>query len=456
MSKILAIVRKDLYTTFTNRNLLIIMLATPLAIATIVGLAFGGMGGGDVPIENIAVAIVNQDEGSAGGQNYGSIIVSAFVPDEPLVGSTSNIDACVLESSGDDVDMQPISLTDLTTATLLDDPAAARAGVESGDYTAAIIIPPDFSQKISYGQDDPIELSAVEIYANSGRPIPAGIIRSIVESFTSQIATGNIAIAATIETLIARAQERPDFGIAFLAASATDSFQPNFACAFVPSFNPISIERETVTGEAENATVIILVMIGSAQAMFFALFVAQGAVGSITEERQNWTLQRLLVSPTPPAHILIGKMAATFVIVVFQILLLTLALTLIASILSGGFVFVWGSNVPAVALVILAAALAVSGIGALLMGIAKTPEQGQLFGSVVNIVLGLLGGAFVQGIFPPAISGFSMIYWGTDAFRRLATNGGVSDILLNVLVLVVQGVIMFAIGYWLFSRRLKA
>ncbi|MBC7814232.1 MAG: ABC transporter permease [Burkholderiales bacterium] len=452
MSKIAAIVWKDLYTTFTDRSLLVIMLAAPLAIATIVGLAFGGMGGGDIPIDNISVVIVNQDEGSD-GQNYGSIIVSAFVPTE-ADGSTANMDACELETSDSSAngDMQPISLTDLTTATLLDDPAAARAGVESGDYTAAIIIPADFSQKISYGQNDPIEPSTIEIYANSGRPIPAGIIHSIVESFTSQIATGNIAIAATIETLIERAQERPDFGIQFLAASS--SFQPNFACVFVPAFNPISIERQTVAGEATNATVFILVLIGSAQAMFFALFTAQGAVSSITEERRNGTLQRLLVSPTPQVHILIGKMLATFVTVVFQLLLLTVALTVIASIFNGGFIFIWGSDYLSVALVILAAALAVSGIGALLIGFAKTPEQGQLFGSVINIVLGILGGAFVQGIFPPAVAGFSMIYWGTDAFRKLAQ--GSSDIGLNVLVLVVQGAIMFAIGFWLFNRRMKA
>ena len=38
----------------------------------------------------------------------------------------------------------------------------------------------------------------VEVYGNSGDPIRAGIIRSITEAITNQIATGNIALAAVI------------------------------------------------------------------------------------------------------------------------------------------------------------------------------------------------------------------------------------------------------------------
>jgi len=75
LNKIWQIAYKDLYITFTDRNLLILMLAAPLAIATIIGLAFGGLSSG-APIRDVPIAIVNQDAGD-GEQNFGQVFVSA-------------------------------------------------------------------------------------------------------------------------------------------------------------------------------------------------------------------------------------------------------------------------------------------------------------------------------------------------------------------------------------------
>ena len=49
MRKIWTIAWKELYMTFSDRNLVAIMIAAPLAISTIIGLAFGGLGGGEHP-----------------------------------------------------------------------------------------------------------------------------------------------------------------------------------------------------------------------------------------------------------------------------------------------------------------------------------------------------------------------------------------------------------------------
>ncbi|MFN8372389.1 MAG: hypothetical protein U0694_05875 [Anaerolineae bacterium] len=66
MRKILVIIYQSLYNTYSDRNLLLIMLAAPLALSTIIGLAFGGAGNGDVSIENIPVVIVNLDTPAEG------------------------------------------------------------------------------------------------------------------------------------------------------------------------------------------------------------------------------------------------------------------------------------------------------------------------------------------------------------------------------------------------------
>jgi ABC-type Na+ efflux pump permease subunit len=442
MRKIWAIAWKELYTTYTDRNLVLIMIAAPLAVATIVGLAFGGFGSGDVPITDIPIAIVNQDTGS-NGQNFGQIFVTVFIPDDQTTGT--QLPPCDADEQTDDSANQN-TLLNLTDAVTLDSPEAARAAVDNGEYTAAIIIPPDFTQKISYGVNDPIEPTGVEVYANSGRTVPAGIIRSIAEGIANQIATANITVASTLETVA------EDYGLLQVGTVASsDSFARNISCAFSPAFNTLSIDQQTVSGQKANNTAAILVFVGSAQAMFFTMFTGQGGVAGIFEERRQGTLQRLVVSPTPRLYILLGKLAGTFVNCFLQIIFLLIALTLVASVLTGSLTMIWGSNLLGITVIVFGASLAATGLGALMGGISRSPEQGQIVGQVINISLAVLGGSFGFQL-PEALARLSLIYWGSDAFRKLSNNQ--SEIGLNALVLVVQGVILFAVGFWLFNKRL--
>ncbi len=482
MLKIWTIAWKDIYTRFTDRNLILIMLATPLALATIVGLAFGGLGGGDVPVQDIPIAILNADQGMAQGFNFGQVYLDLLTPAEGQDGQGAALPGCNLpsgETAGAD-QSEPgagVSLLDLTDAVAFDDAlarqlvssgavsltestaagseegaefarAVARAAVDQGVYTAAVFIPADFSARLNQidaeEQEAPVQVS---IYANGGRPVAAGIVRSIIDGITNQLLTGNITIAATFSQMAATgAFPSPD------GSTGSLDFEESFACAFTPASNTITLETRTVQAEEQNITSIILVSVGSSQAMFFALFTAQFGIFSMYDERRNWTLQRLLTSPTPKSYILAGKLIGVFITVIVQLLLLMIALSLVGSLLAGQLTLIWGTNYLLIALALFAAALAVSGLGMLLAGVASTPEQGQVFGSVLNIAMAALGGAFGFTL-PRAISAFSLLYWGRDAFDQLAA--GQTDIGLNVLVLVAMGVLMYLIGLLLFNRRFK-
>jgi ABC-type transport system involved in multi-copper enzyme maturation permease subunit len=446
MRKIWTIAQKELLSFFGDRNLVIIMIAAPLAIATIIGLAFGNMGGGDVPIKDIPVAIINQDSGN-GQQNYGDIFVNAFIPNSAASAGATSQPTCPTDETASGTTQNATTLQDLTNAVKLDDPAAAKAGVDAGTYAAAIIIPADFSKKIGYsGPTDPVEPSDIEVYANSGQQIGGAIIRSIVESIGNQVATGNIAIASTFDAVGAK------YGfvkVGQIAGSA--NFSTSIACAFTSTLNPLTIDQQTVAGQKSSSTVAILVLFGSAQAMFFSLFTGQQGVLSIIEERKQGTLQRLVVSPTPRLYILIGKLLGTFVTCFVQLAFLLIALTVIGSILSGQIVQIWGNNLFLVVLVLLAAALASTGLGTFLAGVAKTPEQSAVVAQIVNIGFAILGGAFGFQL-SENLAKFSPIYWGTNAFLKLAANQW--DVGLNILVLAIFGFGLFAVGFWMFNRRL--
>jgi len=459
LRKVWTIAYREMYSTFTQPSLIAIMFASPLILATIISLAFGG-GGGTPTLENIPVVIVNLDQGVSNlGQdtnnalnfNSGQIFVNAFVP-----GAAENSNAAPTGAQGCNVTVSDsgnvqTSLFDLTDAVMLDDPAAARAAVDEGEYAAAIIIPADFSQSITYSQaHQQVNPTPIEVYGDSGRTVTPGVIRSIVESITNQLLTGQIAVAATIDTMILRAQADPVFGLQF--ATAGSNFQPNFACAFTGALNNIKIEQQTVAGERVEFN--ILVAIGSAQAVFFALFTASAGAASILEDRRNWTLQRMIVSPTPRVVILLGKLVGTFTTVLVQLVFLFIGFTVINSIMKGQVTFLWGTNWIAIILLLLTTALAAAGVGMITAAAANTAEMANIIGSIISLLMGMLGGAFFQvqalGSFE-FITRLSIVRWGSEAFAKLAAGDG--DIGGNILFLALIGTALFAISLWIFNRR---
>lgn len=477
MYKAWTIAWRELYTTFTDRNLIVIMILSPLAISTIVALAFSRIGGGDVPVQDIPIAVLNQDEGNAYGANFGQVYVSALVPDAPDTGNAEKtMPACEsFEGENAQDESTRTSLFDLTEAIAFDATMAAalveggdvdapeaepgsdvyvesvaKRAVDNGIYTTLILIPPNFTQNLSYvpALHPELEETGVTVYANSGRPIASEISRSIADGITNQIATGNIAMAATFAELEARYSAET-----IQEAMANLDSETAFACAFSSQSNTIRLDTQAIGGSSGgNTTVDILVSIGSAQAMFFALFTAQFGVLSLHDERRNWTLQRLVMSPTPRAVILGGKLVGVFVTVLFQLSILLLALTVVGSIVQGELVSIWGPDLGRILLVLLAAALAVAGYGMFTAGIVKTPEQGQIIGSIITFAMAVLGGAFGFRL-PEQVSQLSLVYWGREAFDLLAAGQGAVG--LNVLVLVLYGVVLYLIGLMLFSRRLE-
>jgi len=473
MRKLWTIAWKEIWTRFTDRSLLVIMIAAPLAIATVVGLAFGGLGRDTSPITHIPVAVINRDEPAALGINYGEIVGSLLVRGEVPEAVGADAAGCPAREGGasPDTTASAITIDELIDGASFDEAAAerlvtegaieppqassgteayleqaARLAVDHGVYTAFVLIPPDFSASLA-GLADPTSAApdaAVRIYANRGRGLAASIVRSVVDGITSQLVSGNIAIGATIGELSASQPEA-------LGGLARVDFTGLFACAFTPGADLVTLESLPIEASAEASPAGgLLVTIGSAQALFFALFTGQFGILSMYEERKNWTLQRMIASPTPRWAILGGKLVGVMASILFQLAALTVSLTVVGSLLSGGLVMIWGTDLVRLGLLLVAVSMAVGGLGMLLAGVLKGVEQANIVASVLNMALGVLGGAFAFQL-PASIAAFSFIYWGRQAFERLSSGNG--DIALHLLVLSGQGVVMFVVGLLLFRRR---
>lgn len=530
LQKLWAIAWKELYTTFRDRNLILLMFVTPIILSTIIGLAFGGLGSDTPTIGTIDVAVVNLDDGldvgslvmgtvdsgavvsGAGVTNTGILtsvpgdfsfnlgeIVTGILLGEAITatGAVSGTNltlsesfSCTLVSGEEPTVADQGSLEELLNATELIDAATARLGVEQGGYAAAVIIPPGFTQTIlpSFGPMDsngsidnaitsPTTLPQIEVYGNSGDTLSAGIVNSIVTGIVSQFARLPVTLEATVDTM-ANSNVLDNIDLDALETtleslqiaantgnfddvdtslfSGTGTVTDTFAllgCLFTPGINPVSLEQQPLdTLQEGNNFSRVLVIAGSAQAVFFALFTGVFGILSIYEERKQWTLQRMIASPTSSNTILLGKLLGNLVTVITQLLLLMLALTTIASLVLGEPTSIWGTQVGLLFVMIVVLSLTVSGIGVLVVGLARTPEQVQILGPVVNMTLGVFGSAFGFAL-PEPLPRLSLITWGTDAFEKLA--GGQLDIGFNLLVLLAQGVLFFVVGSWLFRRRLN-
>ncbi len=473
MDRLWAIAFKEIRTRFTDRNLLLMMLAAPLAISTIIGLAFGGLGRTSSPIRDIPVAVINNDLSSAQGSSFGAVLSGLLTQGELPAGDSTSLSACPgTGSSSTDSQAGNMTLGELIHGSSFDAAAAqglvqagsisapageagspayleaaARAAVDKGLYTALVIIPSNFTTNLTSLADprQAAQAATVSVYGNAGKGLSAGIVRSVVDGILSQLVSGNIAIGSTLGVI---ARQQP----ALLASVSSANLEKLFICAFSPGREIVHLSQQPVQAAPTNTAGALLVTIGSAQMLFFALFTGEFGILSMYDERKNGTLQRIVVSPTPRWAILGGKLVGVLVSVIFQLVLLVLALTLVGSLIEGRPTMIWGHDIGKLSVVLLAVSVAVSGLGMLLAGVLKGVEQANIIGPVLNIGLGVLGGAFGFQL-PPSIAQVSLIYWARNAFDLLAAGRG--DISLNVLVLFAEGVLMFLIGLFLFNRRFE-
>lgn len=455
MRKAFVIAFKDLQTTLSDRNLLLLMFAAPLVLSAIIGVTFGGVSGGGGALSEIPVAIVNLDEGvplNFGGQdsqiNYGGLIAGVLSGEDlgsAVPGGVDTTSDCPTVVPADDESSAEAAMTleELLAPVVLTSVEEARRGVEADEYAAAVIIPASFSADL---QVSPVKTAltpvAIEVYSSSERPISAQIVRSVVDQIGTRLAAGNVTLAALIASL-------PSDPLQIASVFSSSAFNEGIVCAFAGLSSSIVIDRQTASGT--EVVVNPLVVVGSAQAVFFALFTANGQAASIIEERKNWTLQRLLITPTPAVMVLLGKMLAVFIVVVVQVAFLVACLTLLASVLGGAFQFIWGTNIFGILAAIIATALGTAGIGSITAAVAKSAEQAGVIGSIVAIFSALFGGAFGFSL-PSVLANLSIVYWGSDTFNKLAA--GDNGIVLNLLVMALYGAVTFAIGFALFRSRI--
>jgi len=221
---------------------------------------------------------------------------------------------------------------------------------------------------------------------------------------------------------------------------------------------PVTIEDQPVTGQKSMAA-SPLQYFAPAMAIFFVLFTGTNGALAIFESKEDGTLPRLLVTPTSRVTILAGKFLGMYLTGLFQLLVLIAAMPLVGLVV-GSTSSVWGSNIPGVVLVALSAAAASSGLGILVVGLARDKNQANVLVSIIPIFMGAVGGAFFDlsglgGAFP-ILAKLTINYWATNGFSQLAATNDLMTVLPNIGVLLGMFILFFVIGLRGFVHHLDA
>lgn len=401
MNKSLYVALNELLLVVKDRMAVVWMVILPLAMTAIMGLVFGGLGGGSEVVV-IDLPVVDYDGGE----------MSAVVLD--ILSQTQNL--------------HPETAYDAE---------AARELVADGKRAGAVVIPAGFSAAMTSGQPTALEL--VVVPGGQTAPLLEGMVRGVTSGFSSVQTTVEVAIS---EVRQATGSHDLDYeGIAKRAA----------ATALERLHNPAIRTSVTAVGGTEDREFSIYDQVVPGYAVMFAMFTVLSAAGGILEEKERGTFKRLLIAPLPQWSLLSGKLLAQFLMGVGQIVLMFVFGALV-------FRVNLGRSPLGLLLLTLATCWATTSLGILLVSVIRSRKQIHPISTLVILGSSAIGGSWYPLFMMPKVvqqvARFTLVAWAMEGYNRLMILGGsLADVWVNIGVLVLYGAICFGAGLRLFRFR---
>jgi ABC-2 type transport system permease protein len=420
MRLLLAMVVKDLRRRLRAPLATILLLLFPVVFSTIIALTFGT---GETKPPKVRLLLEDRDGGL-----IGQLVTSAFQQGE----AQKYFEVKRIESQTTNGD---------------------TALIEKEEATALLRLPAGFSADVLAGRPARIEL--IKSPAQSILPDVAEQVTSVLAeglSSASRLLRGPLdQIRAVSPTPQGGASNQQVAEIAVLVNGVVTRSQPYL-------FPPV-ITLETGTqaepgdakkkpGGSSGTSVFLFMLPGIAVYSLFNL--ADQMMRDLLVEARLKTLRRQLAGPLTARQVLLGKALATAVISALMLLILT---ALGAAVAPGG-ISLAGYLLLSVSLV-----AAATGFASAIFGLARGEKQGTTLASITALVMAFAGGSFIPLNSLPAamraLSPFSLIYWAANGYQKLVLDGAsLRDVLPNIAVLAIAGLLLFAISAPLWQRRL--
>ena len=442
--------RKDLRIFFRDRTGMLLGLGLPIVLATVFGAAMGSFSGDDEAMGAVELLVEDLDGSEAS---------------RALVAELQARDGLEIE--------------------LVEPGKSARDQIAEGDAPAALSIGPGYGASLASGADLPLTLyrdpgKLIEQQIIAGNLLPAlvgaggeGIGRRAMARVLDTVdfpVAGREAARAILEgswdrmaALAAEVAEEDgasdavektdDAGAAKAAEGAPDEGGFDFATAIS---DVLGLRVEDVAGSQGDGSVQKRAQQSHAVAGVAVMMLLFGLVacgGTLLEEKEEGTLDRLRLSPGGAVSILGGKFLFTWTIGIVQLVILFLY----ASVIFDVPIF----RAP-LALFVLSSAVAAAatGFGVFLAVVCRTRAQLEGFSTILILTMSAAGGSWWPLVMTPDwyqfLGHFTLNAWAMDGYQAIFWYGqGLGDILpeLAVLAGIALATSLVAVGLW--NKRVR-
>ena len=424
---ILPIVRTALIALRRDRGALALSFILPIGFFSIFAVIFGGQRD---TTPKVTVLVVDEDHSAAS---------------ESLVRGLEREGSLSVKRRPES--KQGAEQPDYTTAT-------AEAAVKAGTAPVALIIPSGFGKNpISFGAPNQNQPTIQLLKDSSDMIAPqviAGLLQKVAMTSMPDIMAeqGSKYMDEYAGGFTPEQKRRIDAGLEELRKRESAESGSQQAGSDSNRGMPIPVTTRDVVGENKNNKMVSFY--AAAIGVMFLLFTASGAGGSLLDEAESGTLDRVLSSHVTMGTLLAGKLCYCVLLAFAQLVLMFTWAWLVFKVDFLG-------HIPGFVVMGLSTAFAVGAFGMLLASICRTRAQLGPLSTLVILLMSSIGGSMFPRYFMSeamqkaglltinawAIDGFTKVFWRDEPISHLWP---------QVLVLLAIGVVLSAIARRLARR----
>ena len=194
---------------------------------------------------------------------------------------------------------------------------------------------------------------------------------------------------------------------------------------------------------------VLLILLPGAM-YFWILFIGQGAMQEVLQEKETRVLPRILACPVTPGQYVLSKMLRCFVLCSLAAILLLVSSALL-------FGLKWGNPLK-LAVAMAAWGVSMTGLLALIFALAHTKEQANVLSPLVLLVCAMLGGSMFPYDNLPAflqkLGQYIPNRWAVLALQGVARAKPMTELAGPLGGLVALGAVGSLLAFFLFKSRL--
>lgn len=432
--KIVSIIIKDLKILLSDKKALAIMILMPIILTTILSMALkGSFATGDyVELKQINIAVVKKYDKENDAAMFEANLNNSFL----LNGMGEDAIKNLLDSS-DEVDPEEIFFEKfLETKDVsefisyrIEDEANALELLKNENVSAIVILPDKFIYNMKINMLTPFRNKTnIEILTHPDRSMDGKIVKLVIDAYTNSMSSIIIGKNVIIESAMANGIGDDGFSNMDELIEGMNEVMESIKI----NIDDVVLEGKKPISSSDYYSVAMMTM--------FILFAAGQGGRMLLEEKDNQTYQRMVVAGNTKFQILSGKLIAVFLIAVFQITVMILFTHFALKVQ-------WG-DITSVALISVAAAFAVAGLGSFigaLTFVAGNYKMANIFENIIIQGMAVLGGSFFPlDIMPEFIQNFSFLSLNgvaLKAYLKVLSGSNISYVLSYILMLAVFGAV---------------